>query len=66
MAAEALMETYAPRHPEELARLQDVRLAIASEIPEGRTWNAERLKMLSGREDIPARATCTAKVSFSR
>jgi putative DNA primase/helicase len=55
MAAEALMETYAPRHPEEIARLQGVRLAIASEIPEGKTWNAERLKMLSGRDDIPAR-----------
>lgn len=55
MAAESLMETYAPRHPEELARLQGMRLAIASEIPEGRIWNAERLKMLSGRDDIPAR-----------
>lgn len=55
MAAEALMETYAPRHPEELARLQGARLILASEIPEGKIWNAERLKMLSGRDDIPAR-----------
>jgi putative DNA primase/helicase len=55
MAAEALMETYAPRHPEELARLQGVRLAIASEIFEGKMWNVQRLQMLSGREDIPCR-----------
>lgn len=37
MAAEALMETYGERHPEELARLVGVRLAIASEISEGKT-----------------------------
>ena len=55
LAAEALMETYAARHPEELARLQGMRLWLASEIPEGKIWNAERLKMLSGRDDIPAR-----------
>jgi putative DNA primase/helicase len=64
MAAEALMETYAPRHPEELARLQGVRWAIASEIPEGTNWNAERLKMLSGRDQIPARDMYGKSFSF--
>jgi putative DNA primase/helicase len=54
MAAEALMETYGERHPEELARLEGIRLAIASEIPEGRRWNDQRLKLLTG-EKIPAR-----------
>jgi phage/plasmid-associated DNA primase len=49
------METYGERHPEEQARLVDMRLAIASEIPEGRRWNDQRLKLLSGREIIPAR-----------
>jgi len=54
MAAEALMQTSSPRHPEELARLEGIRLAIASEIPEDKLWNEQRLKLLTG-EKIPAR-----------
>jgi len=65
LAAEALMETSAARHPEELARLQGMRLWLASEIPEGKIWNAERLKMLSGRDDIPARDMYGKSFSFS-
>lgn len=55
LAAEALMETYGERHPEELARLEGVRMALGSEIPAGRNWNTARLKLLSGRDEIPAR-----------
>ena len=55
MAAEALMETYGSAIPEELVRLMGVRMALASEIAEGRNWNETRLKLLSGRDPIPAR-----------
>jgi putative DNA primase/helicase len=55
MAAEALMKVYGVRHPEELVRLIGVRLAIASEIQDGAEWNDQRLKILTGRDLIPAR-----------
>jgi putative DNA primase/helicase len=43
------------RHPTELARLRGARLAIASEIEEGRYWAESRIKLLTGGDKISAR-----------
>lgn len=42
-------------HPTELAGLQGRRLVTASETAEGKRWNTERLKSLSGGDTITAR-----------
>lgn len=43
------------RHPTEIANLQGVRLAYASEIDEGRRWNESRIKELTGGDMLSAR-----------
>jgi putative DNA primase/helicase len=43
------------RHPTELAALFGARLVLASESPEGRRWDEERIKSLTGRDAIAAR-----------
>lgn len=43
------------RHPTELANLFGARLVLASESPEGRRWDEERIKSLTGRDAISAR-----------
>lgn len=43
------------RHPTELANLHGARLVLASESPEGRRWDEERIKSLTGGDAISAR-----------
>ncbi len=43
------------RHPTELANLFGARLVLASESPEGRRWDEEKIKSLTGRDAIAAR-----------
>jgi putative DNA primase/helicase len=55
LPAEVLMETKSDRHPTERAQLQGVRLAVSSELPEGRTWNEPLVKSLTGDATLTAR-----------
>lgn len=43
------------RHPTELANLVGARLVLASESSEGQKWDEERIKSLTGRDNIAAR-----------
>lgn len=56
---QAAMETFTAtrwdRHPAELANLAGARLVTASETEEGRSWNDQRVKSLTGRDPISAR-----------
>jgi putative DNA primase/helicase len=52
---EMLVVSQHQRHPEELARLRGVRLAIGSETEEGTRWAESRIKRLTGGDPIPAR-----------
>jgi putative DNA primase/helicase len=48
-------ETKYQSHPTELAGLQGARLVTATETQEGRRWNEERVKALTGSDRIAAR-----------
>lgn len=50
-----LLASKGDRHPTDLANLFGARLVLASESPEGRRWDDERVKALTGRDAISAR-----------
>jgi putative DNA primase/helicase len=52
---EVFLESKHDRHPTDEARLLKVRLTTAREIPQGRAWNAAKIKNLTGGDKIPAR-----------
>lgn len=52
---DALMMSYADKHPTDLAALRGARLAVATETEEGRRWAEARIKMMTGGERITAR-----------
>lgn len=52
---EMFLESDHDRHPTEDARLHNVRLTIAQETPEGRTWNAAKIKNMTGGDPMTAR-----------
>jgi putative DNA primase/helicase len=56
---EAPMETFlatpTDRHPTELAFLHGARMVTATETDEGRAWNEQRIKTLTGGDQITAR-----------
>lgn len=52
---QVLLANNGDRHPTELANLNGARLVLASESPEGRRWDEERVKSLTGRDAISAR-----------
>jgi putative DNA primase/helicase len=54
-AMQVLLSNNGDRHPTELANLNGARLVLASESPEGRRWDEERVKALTGRDAISAR-----------
>jgi putative DNA primase/helicase len=58
-AAAAPMETFTDslfdRHPEELARLDGMRLVVANETEAGHQWRENRIKNLTGGDPITAR-----------
>ena len=55
----AAMDTFTAslgnKHPTELARLHGARLVTASETEEGKAWNEQRIKELTGGDTITAR-----------
>ncbi len=54
-AMDAFLETKSDRHPTDLADLAGARLVVASESSEGRRWDEQRIKALTGRDAISAR-----------
>ena len=58
-ASSAAMETFSnskfDQHPEQLARLEGVRMVVASETEAGHTWRENRVKLLTGGDKITAR-----------
>lgn len=54
-AMQLLLASKGDRHPTDLANLYGARLVLASESPEGRRWDDERVKALTGRDAISAR-----------
>jgi putative DNA primase/helicase len=50
-----LMATNADRHPTDIAGLRGIRMAITTEVEEGRVWDAARIKSLTGGDSITAR-----------
>jgi putative DNA primase/helicase len=53
---EALLASMTDRHPTEIARLHKARLATASEVPKGRSWDETKIKDLTGPDKpYPAR-----------
>ncbi len=54
-AMQVLLSNNGDRHPTELANLNAARLVLASESPEGKRWDEERVKALTGRDAISAR-----------
>jgi putative DNA primase/helicase len=54
-STEALMESKGERHPADLADLALARLVIASESSDGKRWDEQRVKALTGRDEISAR-----------
>lgn len=54
ISMEALTESKAQRHPQELAKLARARFVYASETEEGRRWNESLIKWLTGRDKVTA------------
>jgi putative DNA primase/helicase len=52
---EVFLESKGDRHPADLADLAGARLVIASESSDGRRWDEQRIKSLTGRDTISAR-----------
>jgi putative DNA primase/helicase len=55
IGSDMLMVSNTDRHPTEIARLQGVRLAVASEIEIGRTWAESKIKSLTGGDRLQGR-----------
>lgn len=53
--SEMFMESKTEQHPTSLAGLKGARVAIASEVSDGRRWNESRIKELTGGSPITAR-----------
>jgi putative DNA primase/helicase len=64
MAVESVMETTRPPHPEDMARLERVRLAIVPEIPENAAGIRNGSSCYQGARSFPP-AICTARRSIS-
>ncbi len=54
-SSEVFLRSVGTQHPAGLADLAGARLALVSELPQGRVWNDELLKDISGGEAISAR-----------
>lgn len=54
ISMEALTESKAQRHPQELAKLARARFVYSSETEEGRRWNESLIKWLTGRDKVTA------------
>jgi P4 family phage/plasmid primase-like protien len=54
-AMETFLATTYDRHPTELAKLAGARLVTAAETQEGRRWDEQRVKELTGGDEVTAR-----------
>ena len=55
VAATTFLNAQTERHPTDIAGLQGARLAIASELPRGKTWDEAVIKDLTGGDRMTAR-----------
>ena len=55
VAATTFLNSQTERHPTDIAGLQGARLAIASELPRGKTWDEATIKDLTGGDRMTAR-----------
>lgn len=55
VAAATFLNSQAERHPTDIAGLHGARLAIASELPRGKTWDEAIIKDLTGGDRMTAR-----------
>ncbi len=55
VAATTFLHSQTERHPTDIASLQGARLAIASELPRGKTWDEATIKDLTGGDRLTAR-----------
>lgn len=55
VAATTFLNSHTERHPTDVAGLQGARLAIASELPRGKTWDEATIKDLTGGDRLTAR-----------
>lgn len=55
VAATTFLHSQTERHPTDIAGLQGARLAIASELPRGKTWDEATIKDLTGGDRMTAR-----------
>ena len=55
VTATTFLNSQTERHPTDIAGLQGARLAIASELPRGKTWDEAMIKDLTGGERLTAR-----------
>lgn len=55
VAASTFLNSQTERHPTDVAGLQGARLAVASELPRGKTWDEAVIKDLTGGDRMTAR-----------
>lgn len=55
ISTDMLMVSKTDRHPTEIARLRGIRLAVGSEIENGRTWAESKIKALTGGDRLQGR-----------
>lgn len=55
MAATTFLNSQTERHPTDIAGLHGARLAVASELPRGKTWDEATIKDLTGGDRMTAR-----------
>lgn len=55
VSATTFLNSQTERHPTDIANLQGARLAIASELPRGKTWDEATIKDLTGGDRLTAR-----------
>lgn len=53
--SETFVESYAERHPTDLAMLRGARLVVVQEVEDGQRWAAAKIKQLTGGDTIRAR-----------
>ncbi|MBS0586856.1 MAG: PriCT-2 domain-containing protein [Proteobacteria bacterium] len=64
--ASTLMSKKQESHPTEIANLQGIRLALASEINEGEYWNEARINEITGDKELSARVMRGDYFTFRR
>ncbi|WP_415392945.1 DNA primase family protein [Paracoccus sp. SJTW-4] len=64
-SSEVFLRSGGTQHPTGLANLAGARLALVSELPQGRVWNDELLKDITGGEAISARRMYGDPFSFT-